>query len=317
MSKLNLSIKSNLKKQIEKEKTSGKDTRFLNYYDMKEGEKMTILFLPDANGELWAKFSKHGPNLKLPGVGSVNCAYKSSGEDCPACQKGFAFLNESREQNDPKLKEEAKRWFSRDYTIVQCLVLDSPIEVSESPDGNQVKLMYIPFAVENIIKEAVTEGIVPEDELCTTPFVIKKTTNQGGWASYENSYFSRKQITEEELEVFEEFTIEQYDFNELDVIPDPTTTEEVQEWLEKAEQAVLKASSGEGDGDPKESRKNAPTASLADRMKKTRETEVDNEDTRKMNDDIPFDNKETNSDEAEEKPARGSSLRDRLKAARA
>lgn len=321
MSKLNLNIKTDLKKQIEKEKTSGKDTRLLNYFDMKDGEKMTILFLPDANGELWRKFSKHGPNLKLPSVGSINCAYKSSGEECPACQKGFTCLNESREQNDNSLKEEAKKWFSKDYTLVQCLVLDSPIEVTESSDGNQVKLMYLPYAIENIIKESVTEGIVPEDELCTTPFVIKKTKNQGGWPSYENSYFARKQITDEELEVFEEFKIEQYNFDDLDLIPDPTTTSEVQEWLDKAEESLTKASRGDGDADQREDVSSSKKASLKDRVASSRSSEVDNEDTRQMNDDIPFDNgtqKEDDGDSGEdEAPAsRSSSLRDRLRAAR-
>lgn len=328
MSKLNLKIKTDLKKQISNERQGGKDTRFLNYYNMKEGEKMTILFLPDENGELWRKFSKHGPNLKTPGAGSINCAYKSNGQDCPACKKGFEFLNLEKETGDKAYREEAKKWFSKDYTLTQCLVLDAPMEIDEAPDGNQVKLMYLPFAVENIIKEAVTEGLVPEDELCETPFVIKKTSNQGGFASYENSYFSRKTISEEELDVFDDFKIEQYNFDTLDVIPTPTTTEEVQQWLTKAEEVMSGNGSG-GQAESSEQKQNARGGALQDRIKRSRE--VDNEDTRKMDEDIPFDKddakQEKVSDDSaqekqeepakeEQKPSGGSSLRDRLKAAR-
>lgn len=319
MSKLNLKIKTDLKKQIDKEKQGGKDSRFLNYYNLKEGEKMTILLLPDANGELWRKFSKHGPGLKTPGAGSINCSYKSNQQDCPACKKGFEFLNMFKESGDKDHKEEAKKWFSKDYTLVQCLVLDSPIDIDESPDGNQVKLMYVPFGIENIIKEAVTEGLVPEDELCQTPFVIKKTTNQGGFASYDNSYFSRKTISDDELDVFDEFKIEQYDFDTLDVIPTPTTTEEVQEWLEKAEQVMEGASSPE-QGQAKGKTDASSGGTLQDRIKRSRE--VDNEDTRKIDEDTkhldqPEQKEEPVPEKEEQKESTGgSSLRDRLKAAR-
>lgn len=252
---LKTQLKKSLKKEIENEQNGGRDNRFLNYFDMKSNEKMTILFVPDVNGEFWTKFSKHGPNVTtgegknrrgVRGVGSVNCAYKSSGETCPACQKGFDLLNLSKETGDENFKEEAKKWFSKDYTLVSCIVLESPIDITASDDGNQVKLLYLPHNIEKIIKEAVTEEQVPEDELCSTPFVIKKTTNAGGRPDYSSSFFQRRTIEDGELDFLEDMVVEQFDYSNLDIVPKATTTEDVEEWLAKAEEAYEKALNGKG-----------------------------------------------------------------------
>lgn len=306
-------IKSNLKKEIENENNKGGDKRFLNFFDLKEGEKMTILFLPDVEGEFWAKFSKHGPQLTITGsdgkkrgvrgAGSINCAYKSSGEECPACQKGFDLFSASKDAGGDKfLKDEGKKWMPRDYTLVSCIVLESPVEVTADDKGNQVKLMYLPYAIENIIKEAITEGQVEEDELCTTPFVIKKTTNSGGWASYENSYFSRKQVDEDDLEYLEDLVVEQFDYSSLDIIPPATTTEEVQAWLEKAEEAYEKAqrggSSSSSDGD--DDRPIKKQTSKLDMLGKKRKPKFDD-----VEDETPAWEEEESVDEGEEEQDNG------------
>lgn len=266
---LKLKLKTNLKKQIEDEAKSGggTDNRFLNYWDLKDGEKVKILFVPDTNGELWGKFKKHGPSLKVRGAGSIRCAYESSSEDCPACQKGFDLLNLEKETGDKAYKDEAKKWFARDYTVMSCVVLDSPFEVSEAPDHNQVKLIYVPYAIEKLIKEAVTEGQLDEDELCRTPFFIKKGKNAGGYAEYTSSYFARKPVSDEELEFFEDQKVEQYDYSTLDVIPPATSTEEVEEWLEKAIEAVEKAeraASGKDEDAPKTRKAASPLSRKKD-----------------------------------------------------
>lgn len=318
---LKLKLKSNLKKQIEDEaKSGGTDNRFLNYWDLKDGEKVKILFVPDTNGELWGKFKKHGPSLKVRGAGSIRCAYESSSEDCPACQKGFDLLNLEKETGDKSYKDEAKKWFARDYTVMSCIVLDSPFEVSEAPDHNQVKLIYVPYAIEKLIKEAVTEGQLDEDELCRTPFFIKKGKNAGGYAEYTSSYFARKPVTDEELEFFDDQVVEQYDYGTIDVIPPATTTEEVEEWLVKAVEAVEKAERSDSKEEAPKPRK--ATSPLA---RKNDDDDDDDEPRRPVtrakvsDDDYQIDEDqehmgEVHEEEEEAEPAvpKKTSLRDRL-----
>lgn len=326
---LKTKIKQNLKKDIEAEKSKGNDTRLLNYYDLKDEEKMTILFVPDQNGEFWAKKSLHGPNLHIikdkkkvsvRGAGSINCAYKSSGDDCPACQKGFELFNESNDTGDKDLREEGKKWMSRDYTLVSCIVLESPFEVASDEKNNQVKLMYLPYAVENLIKEAITEGLIDEDELCQTPFIIKKT-KKGPYASYENSYFARKPIQDGDLGFLEDLVVEQYDYGNLDLIPAPTSTKEVAEWLEKAEAAYQKALDGASDNSEEEEddrpvrKQKSALDNLTKRKKKEPEPEQEEEEE---DNDPPFEtdepeHQEEEEEEEEERPSTSSQM-DRLRA---
>lgn len=314
---LKRTLKTNLKKDIENENSGGsEDKRKLNYYSMKEGEKMRILFVPDENGEFWSKFSLHGPQLKINGadgkprgvrgVNAINCSYKSSAEDCPACQKGFDLFAQAKDTGDKSYKEEGKKWMPKDYTLTSCIVLDSPVEVNEDSEGNQVKLFYLPYAVENIIKEAITEGILDEDELCSTPFVIKKTKNSGGWGSYENSYFERKQIDEEELEYLEDMTVNQFDYSTLDVIPQNTTTEELVEWLANAEtkyeEALGKASGSnnpsKGDDNDDDRPVKKQSSKLDAMREKAKKKKAQESETEEQKDDSP----EPEQEEPEEAP---------------
>lgn len=309
---LKLKLKSNLKKQIEEEsqKSGGNDARFLNYWDLKDGEKVKVLFVPDVAGELWAKFKKHGPGLKTRGTGAIRCAYESAGEDCPACQKGFEFLDLAKETEDKSYKDEAKKWFAREYTLMSCIVLESPFEVSEATDHNQVKLIYVPYAIEKLIKEAVTEGQLDEDELCHTPFFIKKTTNQGGYADYSSSYFARKQVADDELAFFDDQVVEQFDYKTLDVIPPVTTTEEVSEWLEKAEEAVAKAAkddSGSSRSKKADAEKEEPQRPRRQETARQTREEPASEDKH-----ADVDDGEPEQEEEAPAPAKSGGLRDRL-----
>ena len=307
---LNLKLKLNtsLKKQIENEDSQKKkvDTRFLNYYDLKDNEKVKILLIPDAEGRAWGKFRKHGPNLNITGVGGVRCSYESSGVDCPACQKGFELLELAKQSGDESYKDEAKRWFARDYTLMSCLVLESPFEVQEAPDGNQVKLLWVPYVVETLIRENIKEGVIDESELFTTPLYIKKSTN-GKFANYKNSYFDRKSVSDDELAFFEDMKVEQYDYENLDAIPAPTTESEVAEWLTKAIEVDERAKNG---GDAAQTQRKAPTRSEPEpeRRQQPKQQEA------AASDDYGIDEDQELMGEAvqEQKPAPVSSLRDRL-----
>lgn len=309
---LKLQLKSNLKKQIEDEgsRNGGTDNRFLNYWDLKDNEKVKILFVPDTNGELWGKFKKHGPALKLRGSGSIRCSYESSGDNCPACQHGFSLLDLAKETEDKSYKDEAKRWFARDYTLMSCIVLDSPFEVNEHTDHNQVKLIYVPYSVEKTIKESITEGQLDEDELCRTPFFIKKTKNAGGYADYSTSYFGRKQVEDEELDFFEDQVVIQFDYESLDVIPEASTEEQVQEWFDKAYELDQK-----GDSAPAEKKADTKPAARAtvNASKPQKAQDSDSDDTDIDEDQANMGEGAAPEPEPEnEAPRKPSSLRDRL-----
>lgn len=305
---LKLKLKSNLKQSVEEETAgnSKKDPRILNYYDMKVNEKMRLLIVPDVNGELWTRFRKHGPNMKIKGIGSIRCLHEATGEPCDACQKGFDFLNLEKETGDKSYKDDAKRWFAKDYTYMSVLVLDSPIEVQESPDKNEVKLFPAPYAVEKMIREALKEGQLDEDDLCTTPFVLKKTENSGGFADYSTSYFERKNVTDEELEFFEDRVVEQFDYSELDVVPAIPTEEEMAEWVAKAEEKDEKAKSGGSD---------KPRNTRTTRSAPTDQDDDDDGDSGDQSDDGDQPEPEKESPPATDKKP-GGSLRDRLKKSR-
>lgn len=309
MSKLNLKLKSDLKKQIteEKEKKGGSDPRLLNYFDMKEGQKMKVLLVPDVNGELWLRFKKHGPNLKNRAIPDIGCVYSQSGDNCPACQKGFDLLALEKETGDKSYKDEAKRWFGKESTIVSCIVLDSPIEIREASDHNQVKLMYLPFAIESMIKESIMEGQIDENELTTTPLVIKMTKNAGGHSEYKHSYFDRSRISDEDLEVFDDMVVEQYDYSNIDLAPAPTTTEAVQEWLDKAEELDEKAKEHAAQNN------SAGKVSVRDRLAgKLGKTETKDEAPEKEEQVLDDGGDNDDAPQQEEKSAPQSSIRDRL-----
>lgn len=309
-------LKKDLTKSIEKEeKGGGADSRFLPYYNLKTGEKMKVLIVPDTNGELFAKYSTHGPNLKVRGTGAIGCLYKNHKEDCPACHKGFELLDQHKATGDESYKTEAKRWFAKDTTIMSVIVLDSPIEFPAADDGNEVKLMYVPYAVEQLIKNSLMEGQIDQDELTSTPLWIKKTENKGGQAAYDTSFFDRSPITDEELGFFEsdDIVVEPFDYSKLDVIPEHASEEEVVEWLEKAEELVEKhkASSG-GTKTPQKK-----TTSLADRLGKKKKEEAEPEE--EQEDDTPDEpeQEETKPEKTENKPvSKASSLRERLAASK-
>jgi hypothetical protein len=326
MSKLlnKLKMKKSLKAQIESEQSSGskKDTRFLNYYDLKPNEKMTVLLMPFAEGEMWHKYKVHGPNLKhqgkyVKGIGSVNCAYASSGEDCPACQMGFNLLELERDTGDKSYKDEAKKWFGKQYTVMQCVVLESPVEILESPDKNEVKLFAVPYGIEKMITNSIQEGIIPEDEMFMTPLVIKKEGgDKGTFASYNNSFFARHVVDEETLEAFDDLIVEPYVLEELigDAFPKASTTQEVQEWFDKAEELYMKATGQAGDEEEEEEEQAPPTkktSPLRDRMKKSAEKEEQPEQP-DYDEDVPMNlNKEEDQEQEEEKKPT-SSVRERL-----
>lgn len=235
MSRLNLKLKTSLKTKIAaEEQTSGaskKDPRYLNYFDMKEGQRMEVLFLPDASGESsWSADHVHGPRVKvgqqrIRGVKPIACSRLLAGEKCVICDEMFLKYQESDKEGGNRLQVTER------YTA-QVLVLKSDIEVQYPDDGNVVKLFNVPESIMKKVKQAIMEEQVDEDEMYLTPFVIKVTKN-GEYNQYDTSYFARKNVSEAEFEELTEGkTVTQYDFSTGDFVTPLVDPQAQQEWLD-------------------------------------------------------------------------------------
>ena len=221
-----------LEKSFEKNSGGGKradDPKLLPYYKLNTGEKMQVVLIPDEEGNLVNTFSMHGPNMKNASVGKVECVYRRDKTPCPACAHGYQMYQDGN--------SESKKWLSKDYYVAQCVVVDSPLELPELEDGNQVRIVYLPKGVFEKIEESYKEGIIedPTEHI----LVIKKTEGSGGNPSYDNSYFNPKPLSDEIIEAFDGEVIKPFDLVAEGIAPDGTTTaDDVQEWTDKAREVI-------------------------------------------------------------------------------
>lgn len=194
-----------------------------NYYpfwNMKEGERCVIRFLPDLNEDNPRGFlvEKHTHRLTINGqVKTVPCL-SMYGEQCPICKVSAEYYKaEGKESVNGK-----KYWKKKSYTG-QILVVEDPLAESgseESAEG-KVKLISLGFQIYNIIKESIASddleslpyGIGGEDadpDEYGYDFVIKKTA-QGNYATYAvgTKFQNRaRALTDEELEEIEANSID-------------------------------------------------------------------------------------------------------------
>lgn len=322
-----LKIKTGIKKQIEKENSGNKqDMRILNYFDLKDNERMRVLFVPsEGDGSLYYKWRMHGPRLGIRGVKPIRCMDEANnGRDCPMCQQAFSLLEEGKEDGNDydTYKEEAKKWFPKDYTLSQCVVLDSPMEINEDDSGNIIKLFYMPWSVEEKIREGILEGVVDEEDVCFQPFVIKNTKS-GKFNNYKNSYFVPKMVDEDTLEALDDFTAEPYDLPNVDIVGSVPTQEESEKWLEETIPMYNKEMGFNDDEDepPKKEEKKSSGESLQDRLKaKQNKQEEEDEEEKGASDqdeqeDAPCDD-DQQEEEAPKKSSGADALRNRLMNAR-
>lgn len=309
MKKLNLKLKTSLKSVIEnEEKSSGaskKDPRYLNYFDMKEGQRMEVLFLPCASGESsWTTDHVHGPRAKVGqqrvrGVAPIACSRMQLGEKCVICDEMFAHYQAGD-------KEAGNRLQVTERTTAQVLVIKSDIEVLYPEDGNIVKLFNVPDSIVKKVKQAIMEEQVDEDELHLTPFVIKVTKN-GEYNQYDTSFFKRNNVTDEEFdELLDGAVVNQYDFSNGEFQTTPASPDEQQTWLKEVTQKI-NAALGGGSSTGSSARAEAPVKPSRSAL-----AEREDEDEEEFDEDVPD---SVTNDGDETPPAKNniSALRNRLK----
>lgn len=225
-------LKLKEEEEEKKKRRGGKsDKRFLNYFDLGDDQTMTVRFLPDASGEdIFVSYSEHGKELWDKGVKErISCASTSMGEKCPACSYSYQLYQSGD-------KDGAKDWRRKESFLSQVLVIESPIEINQSEDGNIVKLFNMPFAIKEIIVESILNQII--DDPTAHDFVIKKTKNKGGFAEYGKSFFKPKttDLPANVEAMLDKVTL----FNLSELVPAPASAAQVQEWLSAAQQIVDK-----------------------------------------------------------------------------
>ena len=235
-------ITQDLKQKLENQSGSGgsrptPDHRFLNYYDLGDGESMKIVLIPTREGEYIKEFSKHGAYSQE--VSTFPCRYMNQGQSCPICLEGYKlFQNDERDAEGRPISDHLRR---KKYVLAQCVVIDSPIEVQDHGEDTIVHLIWLPIAVLDKMKESIDEGII-SDDVQDHVLVLKKRVGSNGRATYTHSYFRESKFEPDETltEAIENGFVEPFDLNNLQTpdgdpyIPGDVSEEEAKEWFDQA-----------------------------------------------------------------------------------
>lgn len=256
----NIEIKTSLAEQLAAGTQRKEDPRILNYFDMDFGGKMKVLFLPSKNGEFFRRVHTHGKRTDLQNVRleHYQCPRQMLQEECSICNNMFDLYREAKnyEKSNPKMYTELRQLAGRMQTtemfMIQCIVLESPVEMRQTDDGNEVRVLFAPRAIREEIEKNLNSGEINEETFSLYPFIIhKQKRDNSTYAEYSSSLFSRNQVTDQELSYFqpvydaagnvvEESKVEPYDFDELhdmvaDMLPNMETGEE---WCKSLVEAV-------------------------------------------------------------------------------
>lgn len=256
-------------------KGGGGDKRFLNYFNLEDGEKMTIRLLPDGgdSGEYWSEYAMH--SIKTKGVDSIRCSYEANGDSCDVCNHSYQFHLDGDKGNNT-------RWMAKSKFLAQCIVIDAPFDINghDDDDENIVKLFSMPYGIYQIIKEAVIEDQI--GEIMDTDFIIKNVKGKNGYNNYDRSYFAKKEdpLSDEIIDAFDNGDLELFDL--VAETPNATTSDDMTEWLDNAIAVESKTSrpstTGASDDDEsvndsddkgeETSTKKSSASSLLERLKK-------------------------------------------------
>lgn len=180
---------------------------YYRFWDMKEGERCVIRFLPDRNEDNPFGFLAQ----KVMHVLEINGERKSVpclsmyGDDCPVCKVSQDFYKMKDDVNGKKY------WKKKQY-IAQVIVVEDPLPADPTTGEKHTgKLRFV--ALNYQLYQIIQEAFKSDDTLEAIPynyedgydFVIKKS-KQGQYATYTvGSKFSKQRaLSEDELAVVEE-----------------------------------------------------------------------------------------------------------------
>lgn len=195
-----------LRGRYQKEEKVGNSlpNNYYRFWNMQEGERATVRFLPDAvDNPMGFMVEKVMHNLDINGERKSIPCLSMYGEDCPICKVSSDFYKQDDKVN-------GKKFYKNRQHIAQVLVVEDPLPVKDGEESavGKVRLITINYTINEIIKNAFEEGeleAIPFAYKGGTDFIIKKTM-QGEYPSYSLSKFARRpsDLTDEQIEMVEE-----------------------------------------------------------------------------------------------------------------
>lgn len=208
-----------------------------NYYpfwDIKEGQTVTVRFIPDKNTQNPMEFlvEKKTHPLTINGEKKTVPCLTMYGEQCPICKVSSAYFKDEGKQS-----VNGKKYWRKAQQIAQAIIVDDPLPADETTGEKhtgKVRFLALGKQLADVIKEGLGDPDLeenPTDYEGGYDFVIKKTMKDE-YASYQvGSKFKGKQrkLTAEELEAVKEQAI---DLSTL--LPTEPELEELETMLESA-----------------------------------------------------------------------------------
>lgn len=219
----------------------GGDNAIYPFWNMNEGEQVTLRFLPDGNPNadfFWVERLM----IKLPFAGvkgetdsrpvqvQVPCM-EMYGESCP-------ILNEVRGWfKDPSLEDMGRKYWKKRSYIFQGFVVDNPLKEDTTPE-NPIRRFIIGPQIFQLIKAALMDPDMeelPTDYTAGVDFRLSKGS-KGGYADYGASNWARRErpLNDAEMNAINTHGL----FNLSDFLPKKPTDVELKVLTEMFEASV-------------------------------------------------------------------------------
>jgi len=220
---------------FKKQDTSeSRPSNYYRFWDMKDGERAVVRFLPDANQENPFGFmvEKLMHNLEINGERKTVPCLKMYDDECPVCKVSSAYY-----KDEGKDSVNGKKYWRKKQHIVQALIIEDPLaENPETGENSEGKIMFLNLSYQlySVIKAAFESGDldnIPFNFEGGYDFIIKKTQS-GDYSKYDvGSNFARRStdLTPDEIALAED---ESVDLSTL--LPSSPGLEKVEAMLEAA-----------------------------------------------------------------------------------
>jgi len=236
-------IRAKLKEQENRSSgtTSGGDNAIYPFWNIKEGDSVTMRFLPDGDDSN-TFFWKERLMIKLPFAGvkgetdsrpvqvQVPCM-EMYGESCPILAEVRGWFK------DPSLEDMGRKYWKKRSYIFQGFVSDNPLSEDTTPN-NPIRRFIIGPQIFQIIKQALMDPDMeelPTDYTAGVDFRLNKTS-KGGYADYGTSTWARRErpLSDSEMNAVNEHGL----FNLNDFLPKKPGEVEVKVLTEMFEASV-------------------------------------------------------------------------------
>ena len=180
------------------QRQGGGDNAIYPFWNIKEGESVTLRFLPDGDQDN-TFFWKERLMIKLPFAGvkgdtnsrpvqvQVPCM-EMYGDSCGILQEVRGWFK------DPSLEDMGRKYWKKRSYVFQGFVNDNPLSEDSTPE-NPIRRFIIGPQIFQIIKQALMDPDMeelPTDYTAGVDFRLNKTS-KGGYADYGTSTWARRE----------------------------------------------------------------------------------------------------------------------------